>query len=95
MSRMNQYIANNLIRLVSTIVTLDGLPVDATSIACKVETSDGVVTDLSSGIIRDSVGKYHVDYLPTIVGLVMYEWIGTGTVEVVGQRQFIVKQGIF
>lgn len=88
------YNAQTLVRL-TVAVTVAAAPTDPTAITCKVTPPDGNVVDLTSAVVKDSVGNYHADYLPQQVGAYQYEWIGTGAVQVSGVRTFIVNQGTF
>lgn len=90
---MNSYTSNNAIRL-AVIVTASagGQPIDPTSIRLDMEDPSGAITDLSSTIVKDSVGNYHADYTPLLVGVYLYSWIGTGAAIFATNGKFNVTQ---
>jgi len=94
---MNSYTTNTLIQLNFGVATnaVPPVPVDPSVISAKVEAPDGTVTDLSSQIVRDDVGQYHVTFLTTETGLYQYECICTGNVQVAGKNQFLVTEATF
>jgi hypothetical protein len=92
---MNTYTENNLVALTGVVKTHAGVLIDPTTLVLKVQTPDGSVVDISSSVVRNSTGNYQANYLPTQVGLHMYEWVGTGIVQVSGHNQFIVSPGLF
>ena len=46
----------------------------------------------ASGIVNDSTGKYHLDYVPPVAGPWQYRFRGTGAVEAADEKPFYVKQ---
>ena len=88
---MNKYIIYNLVRVYTAITqSVGGAFVDPTTVTLYMKTPDGVITNISSSIVKDSVGNYHADYLPTQFGIFTYQWLGSGVVEVCDIRQFQV-----
>ena len=92
---MNQYIENNLVQMTVAITTPSGTAVDPTAITLRIQTPDGVVTDVSGTVVHASTGNYYANYLPIQVGLHQYEWTGTGAAQVVAQGQFLINQATF
>lgn len=93
---MNQYTAQTTIRLAVVIKLIgSGLATDPTATGLKVREPDGSVVDLTGSVVRDAAGNFHGDFTPTKLGLHMYEWLGSGSVSVVGRGQFLVNQTAF
>lgn len=93
---MNTYLSNNLVRIFTAVTqSIGGAPIDPTTVTCKMQTPDGNITDLSTSIVHDSTGNFHVDYLPTQLGVHTYEWIGTGVAQVASIGQFMIIDVIF
>lgn len=93
---MNQYTTGNLVRVSTTIsATATGVAIDPTTLGFRITTPDGVVADLSAGVVRDAAGAYHCDYIPTQVGVHLYEWIGTGAAIVAAVGRFNANQATF
>jgi hypothetical protein len=91
---MNQYNVGTLVRLTAAI-TAANVPVTPTTISMKVKNPDMTVSDLSTSIVADSVGNYHVDTTPASLGLYQYEWLCAGNVSLNSRGQFLVNQGAF
>lgn len=93
---MNDYTAGNLIRItVAFTAVLNTALIDPTTVILNLKSPDGTVQSLQGAIVKDAVGQYHADVLPTQVGLHIYEWEGTGVVQVASLGQFLVSQGLF
>jgi hypothetical protein len=92
---MNQYSANTLVRLSAAIATIAGAAIDPSDVTMKVKLPDNSISDQSANVVKDSIGNYHVDYLPTQTGTYTYEWIGTGDAQVAKIGQFLVSPGTF
>lgn len=96
MSCANEYIAGTLVRMTGAFTTVSGnTPIDPTTVTGKVKQPDGVVVDLTGAVVKDSVGNYHMDFLPTQLGVHLYEWVGAGAAQVAAVTQFNVTQGTF
>ena len=90
---MNEYTAQNTIRLGLSVQQVAGaVGVDPTAVTLSMRLPDGTVSDLSTGIVRDSAGAYHCDFAASVLGLHMYEWKGTGSAVVAGIGQFLVSR---
>lgn len=93
---MNEYTAGNLIRItVAFTAVTPAAPIDPTTVVLNLKSPDGTVQVLTQSIVRDSLGQYHADFLPTQVGVHIYEWEGSGVVQVASLGQFLVSQGLF
>lgn len=93
---INSYLSNNLIRIFTAITqSIGGAPIDPTAISLKITAPNGVITDLSATIVKDSVGNYHADYLPTQYGVHVFEWTGTGTATVFDKQRFMITDTPF
>lgn len=91
---MNQYAVGTLVRLTASI-SVASTPINPTMIKMRVINPDQTITDLSSGIVNDSAGNFHVDLVPASIGLYQYQWVCTGNVQVTNTDQFLVNQGEF
>jgi hypothetical protein len=90
---MDTYLANNDVRMYTTITIspqLGGGAIDPVTVTLHLTLPTGAVIDISSSIVRDSVGNYHADYVPTLLGVYTYEWVGTAPAVVFDKRQFLV-----
>jgi len=93
---MNSYTANSTVRISVAITnTTTNTPVDPTTITLKIRTPDGTITDISSTVVHASVGNYYADYIPTVVGVFQYEFLGTGAAVVSAVGLFQVNQATF
>lgn len=93
---MNQYTAQTTIRLAVTVTaTIGGALTDPTTVTLSMRNPDHSIDDLTSAVVRDSVGVYHAEVTPTELGLHMYEWRGSGAVSVASIGQFLVTQSTF
>lgn len=96
MSCNSNYITNDILRLSLVVETkADSAPIDPTSVSAAVKDPAGYKIDVTSSIVRDGVGLYHVDYLPTMTGEYIYEFIGTGAAEIAALGQFLVTRATF
>lgn len=86
---MNLYTAGTLIRMTAEVTdTATGNLVD-TAMTCSVLPPNG--SPESVAVTRDSLGRYHADYTPSVRGLHRYEFVGTTPAAVVRQGQFLVN----
>lgn len=90
---MNAYTIGTLIRLSGMITASDGTVADPSAVSIRVKLPGQTTTNVSA--VKDSAGNYHGDFLPTMLGLHMYQIIGTGTVQAAALSQFIVTQETF
>lgn len=58
-------------------VTVDDILTDPSTIGLNVQAPDGTF-ETNIAPVRDGVGAYHYDYLPTQVGRYLYRWVTTG-----------------
>jgi hypothetical protein len=91
---MNTYTAGTLITLSMSLVNASNVLTNAT-IALKIRTPDGVVTDISNTVQNPTVGEYNASFLTSQYGPHQYEWIATGALEVAQQGQFNVNPALF
>ena len=89
------------VRSIATFLDEDtGLPIDPTTLFFRVKNpSTGVETSFQYGvgiaIVRDSLGVYHTDYLPTIKGDWKIRWVGTDAAPVAGESIIRVLPSAF
>jgi hypothetical protein len=97
---MNVYPSGTVVRTqAQNFKGLDGLVADPTTVTLKWRRGSGAITTAvypAAPIIKDSIGNYHADMDTTgFVGpdleLWLTEWIGTGTVSVIGNDSWQVE----
>ena len=54
---------------------------DPDTVSVHITAPDGTTQDLTP--VRDSVGTYHLDFVPVLVGYHKIRWVGTGAVTAV------------
>ncbi|MBL4763501.1 MAG: hypothetical protein JKY93_12495 [Gammaproteobacteria bacterium] len=68
-----------------TFSGLDGAPADPTTISFLMREPDGEITTFIYGtdaeLVKDSTGRYHVDFTYQQSGRHFLKWTGTGAVE--------------
>lgn len=89
------YTAPTTVRMTAGFKTSAGTMVDPTTVTCKLTLPDGTVVDLTSVVVRDSVGNYHADYLASVRGVYKYEFLGAGAFQVAETGQFTVDKVAF
>lgn len=78
------YVVGSPRRFSCTFTDIDtGLLVDPTTIKVEVEGPTGAVVNtyvygVDNALVRDALGKYHVDITPTAWGAWKVKWISTG-----------------
>jgi hypothetical protein len=93
---MNSYTQNSTVRLSVAITnTTTNTPVDPTAVTLKVELPDGTILDISSTLQHPSAGNYYADYIPVVVGVYRYEFLGSGSAVVSSVGMFNVDQATF
>lgn len=79
---VNTIVAGTRVRISCTFKDFTGALTDVSVPGLKVVTTrnGGVVTteDMTSSIVHDGLGAYHVDYLASFAGAIRYEWSSTG-----------------
>ena len=89
----NVYAKDSLVRI-STEFTVSGADSDPTTVKCFYKDPNNVVTTLTYGVgntvVRDAVGKYHVDISATIAGNWWYRFEGTGAVVAANEGEFVI-----
>lgn len=94
------YDIGDLRRLSVTFSDIDGTEADPTTVTFKMREPDGTETIYAYGtdaeLVKDGVGRYHVDWTLTQAGRHVVRWEGTGVVataeqvELYGRR----KEGV-
>jgi hypothetical protein len=73
--------------------------VDPTAVFCEVRTPAGVETTytygVDAGLVKDSVGNYHLNVSATARGTWPYRWYSTGTGQAAGESWFFVRESDF
>lgn len=94
---MNTYDIGDLIRL-SAAFDVSG-PTDPTTLVFEIREPDGTTTTHTYGvgveIVRDSLGRFHLDWSADLPGLHLYRVAGTGAAQAVEQGAFRVIEDEF
>lgn len=99
---INRYDLGDVVRLSGAFAeedgTENGTPVDPSTITCKVMKPTGatiVYNFGAAGMIRDSVGNFHVDVDADVSGMWRWRWESTGSGKASGEGQFWVEHSSF
>lgn len=76
-----------------------GALVDPTTVVFKIKNPVGQTTTYTHGVdaqlVKDAVGKYHVDVEPAIQGVWTYRWEGSGANKGAEEANFTVRESEF
>lgn len=90
----NSYVVGQTAKLMASF-TLNGSPVDPTTVAVTVRRSDGIMVRYVYGtdveLVKDATGDYRLNYTPAVAGPHWHYWVSTGTGATAGELMFIVK----
>jgi len=82
----------DLVRLSGTFADLNGNLLDPTAVILSIREPSGAVTSFQYGhdafVVRESVGKYYMDFAPNAEGLHFYRFAGTGAVTAAEEKSF-------
>ncbi len=85
----------DVIRSSVTFKNISGTVVDPDSVVLEIKLPDSTVISytylVGPTVVKDSTGKYHVDYLLTQSGIHYTKWTGSGSVFAAEESQFFVK----
>ena len=70
----------------------NGKLADPTAVTLTLQQPDG--TEAAVAVQRDSLGKYHVDYLTTQAGVHIWRWAGTGAFPAASEGVFTVSRSL-
>jgi hypothetical protein len=90
-----QYDIGDMVRCSVIFKNLNDAVIDPTTITLKIKLPNATVLEYvyltEAGLIKDSVGNYHYDFLITMDGMHIFKWIGTGNVYAVEESSFFVN----
>ena len=90
-----QYDTGDVARCSVTFKDLTGTTVDPSTVVLEIKLPDGSLVTytylVDAAVVKDALGKYHVDHLLTQGGIHYYKWTGSGTVYAAEESQFFVK----
>ncbi len=90
---VNTYQRGDLVRISGEFRDLLGVLIDPSTVTLKVEKPAGTITTYTypATVIRDALGKYHVDVNIDATKGWRYRWETTGTGQAAEEGQFIVE----
>jgi hypothetical protein len=84
----------DLVRLTVTFADLNGNLLDPTAVTLSIKEPSGVVTSFQYGrdafVVRESAGKYYMDFAPSMEGLHTFRFAGSGAVTAAEEKMFYV-----
>lgn len=90
----NVYAKDGLVRI-SSAFTTSNTYTDPSTVKCYYKDPNGVVTTLTYGVdgalVKDAVGRYHVDISATIAGNYWYRFEATGSLIAANEAVFVVS----
>jgi hypothetical protein len=93
---MNSYEVGTTVGLPGMFTNPGITPYDPATLICRVEQPSGEVIDVSSSIVRISVGNYQAQFNTVQIGEHIYEWIvSTGFVAGVFRARFYARDKSF
>ena len=96
---VNHYDKGDLVAVEAVFTDRNDALIDPTAVSFKIKDPNGNITTYVFGtdaeLVRDSLGKYHVDVSPGIDGTWQYRYESTGTGQAAEEGQFQVKRGFF
>lgn len=88
----NSYDKGDLVRISSAFKNSAQAYVDPSVVTFTINQPDGTIYTKQYGIgtdiVKDSVGKYHIDYYVSQSGIYSYRFSGAGTVTAAGAGMF-------
>ena len=85
------FMLGNTLRITAKFTDVDGNLVDPTTVTFAVKDSAGIVTTTTSPsalIVRDYLGTYVYELVPTLSGAHVIRWSGSGDVVAAGETYF-------
>lgn len=99
MAQNDVYDVGDRPRAAMAFTTPAGAPADPTIILCKIKDPAGTVTTLTyladAGLVRDSIGNYHIDQTLDKKGIWSFRFEGTGAVTAASEDFLIVRDSVF
>lgn len=93
------YDIGDVVRCVSVFRNIAGTAVDPSTVKAWVQSPVGVETlytyGTDAGLVKDSTGNYHLDIEPSIPGVWVYRFEGTGSNKGADETTFIVRKSAF
>jgi len=96
---VNAYPLNATVALSTQAATAGGVLTDPGALLLKVKQPGGTATTytygVDAGLIRDAVGKYHLNLKLTLPGRWFYRWEATGAVEAASEGELAALPSAF
>lgn len=94
-----QYDVGDMIRCSVSFKDLNGTAIDPTNVTIKIQKPNQTIVEyvylVDGGVIKDSVGNYHYDFLITLDGMHTFGWFGSGNMSAVETSTFFVNPSKF
>jgi hypothetical protein len=95
----NTYIIGNGVKLLCTFRDYAAALADPAAVTCKIKQPDETVVQYDYGtdaeLVRDSLGIYYVEFLPSQSGAYCWRFEGTGNVTCAEEAHFTISAGCF
>jgi hypothetical protein len=96
---MNSYDKGDLVTVSARFRRSNGSLLDPAAVFCQVKNPAGTITLYTFGtdaaLVKDAVGKYHVDINANAVGVWAYRFYSTGNGQTAVEDKFTVKSSNF
>lgn len=86
-----QYTVGTLVELAVLFKDEDGQPADPTAVTGEIIPPPGTGDPEALNVVRRGVGDYYALYTPTLNGLHLYRFAGTGDVEAASESAFTAQ----
>ena len=92
--------SNTAIRLSASFMDINNALVDPSTVTL-LTLAPGATTETTYAyggggtIVKDGVGLYHQDVVPSVTGTWQYRWQGTGTCAATNEGQFVINPSNF
>jgi hypothetical protein len=88
---MNTYPVGTTVELDATFQDSSGNVADPANTHAQIITPTGAIQDVSQSLVRNSVGVYSLQYVPTVAGLHQYRITGDGPFSAANEGSFYAQ----
>jgi hypothetical protein len=86
------YAAGTQVTMTGLFKDVNGALVDPTTVSAKISLPSGAIVDLTSSVVKNSIGNYSAVYTPVVAGGFNYQMQGTGNCAVAAYGAFNVAE---